>query len=91
MNKIKGLHINSVNIDGIWVHYNIEAVNGRMEIVARFVKDGEEIYKIHNICTPELQGVDMAAKLLDRDYAKKEGVKMIEESKVSKHSPFHKI
>lgn len=31
MNKIKGLHINSVNIDGIWVHYNIEAVNGRKE------------------------------------------------------------
>lgn len=89
MNKIKGLHINSVSVNEIWVHYNIEVVNDRMEIVARFVKNGEEIYKIHNICTPELQGVDMAAKLLDREYAKKEAAKMIEDSKVSKHSPFN--
>lgn len=89
MNKMKGLHINSVSVNGIWVHYNIEAVNDRMEIVARFVKDGAEIYKIHNICTPEFQNSALVAKLLDCEYAKKEAAKMIEDSKVSKHSPFN--
>lgn len=72
------MHINMVTAKGICVKYNIEVVNGEMQVVARFVKDGKEIYKIHKVNDQGEGGVSFIAKLLDREYAIKMAIEMIE-------------
>lgn len=89
---VEDMHINRVSVNDVWVSFDIENVkstsqNGQKEesiqIVAHFLKGGEEIHKIYN-----LGNADKIAKLLNREYAKSEAVRMIEEAKKSAHNPF---
>lgn len=85
------MHINKININGIWVSYDIENVksiqNGikkeDVQAVASFIKDGEVIHKIYKI-----GNFDYCAKLLDMEFGKSEAIRMIESANKSKHSPF---
>lgn len=84
------MHISKINVDGIWVSYDIENVksiqNGikkeDVQAVASFIKDGEVIHKIYKI-----GNFDYCAKLLDREFGKSEAIRMIENANKSKHSP----
>lgn len=89
-----GIHVNTVNVDELWVSYDIENAKTvdkkgqkeeRVYLVANFTKAGERIYTISN-----LGGADEIAKLLDREYAKKKALEMIEQTNKSAHSPFLK-
>lgn len=86
------MHITTVNIDGIWVSFDIENVKStskncikseNIQAVATFTKEGEKIHKIYNI-----GNFEFCTKLLDVDFAKKKAIEMIETSKKSKHNPF---
>lgn len=86
------MNINRVRTNDVWVSFDIENVkstsqngqkNESIQIVAHFIKGGEEIHKIYN-----LGNAEKIAKLLDREYAKSEAVRMIEDAKKSKHNPF---
>ena len=80
------MHINTVKVEDFWVSYDIECVNGEIQIVAHFVKEGKEIY-IYDINNGSTSGAEMVAKLLDTEFAKAETARMIEETNKSKHSP----
>lgn len=75
----------------MWVSYDIKNIKSikdgkkteKVECVATFIKDGEEIHRIYNV-----GDFNFCAKLLDREFAIKEAEKMIEHSNKSKHSPF---
>lgn len=91
------MHINTVNVNGIYVSYNIENVksktqNGKIEeqvqATATFQKNGNIIKKIYNLNNLYFSKFEYCTKLLNDDFAKKEAIQMIETENKSKHSPF---
>lgn len=85
------MHINMIRLNETYVFYDLETVDGEIQIVARFVKNGEEIGKIYKISTFQYQGAEMVAKLLDDDFAIKQAKEIVEEMNKSKHSAFKEI
>lgn len=75
------MHINTVKTKGFYVSYDLETIDGEIQIVARFVKNGQNVHKIYNIRTLTLSGAEMVAKLIDSDFAKKKSEEMIDEAK----------
>lgn len=80
------MHINTVNVKGMFVIFDLEDVNGEIQIVAKFVKDGEEIQKIHKVSSISCSGAEMVAALLDNNFAIKQADEMIEAMNKSMHS-----
>lgn len=80
------MHINTVNVKGMFVIFDLEDVNGEIQIVAKFVKDGEEIQKIHKVSSIGCSGAEMVAALLDNKFAIKQADEMIETMNKSMHS-----
>lgn len=80
------MNINMIKLNETYVFYDLETVYGEIQIVARFVKNGEEIGKIYKISTLQYQGAEMVAKLLDDDFAIKQAEEIVEEMSKSKHS-----
>lgn len=80
------MHINTVNVKGMFVIFDLEDVNGEIQIVAKFVKNGEEIQKIHKVSSIDYSGAEMVAALLDNKFAIKQADEMIETMNKSMHS-----
>lgn len=82
------MHINTVEVNGIWVSYDLEGVDEEIQIVANFTKNGERIYKIYNISELSAHGPKMVVELLNSEFAKRKAQRMIDDLNKSKHSPF---
>lgn len=82
------MHINTVKVGDFWVSYDIENVNGEIEIVATFTKDGETVHRVYNISEVATSKAETVAHLLDAEFAKTKAKHMIDEANKSKQNPF---
>ena len=80
------MHINTVNVKGMFVIFDLEDVNGEIQIVAKFVKNGEELQKIHKVSSRGYSAAEMVAALLDNDFAIKQADEMTKTMNKSTHS-----
>lgn len=79
------IHVNSVNVDGFWCHIEIVKNINRLELQARFMKDGKEIHKVNMG-----QSLKKIIEMSDRENAVTAIRKIIENANKSAHSPFVK-
>lgn len=87
--KTNKLHINMVKVNDCW--YKFELVNSdsiENQIVLTFIKDGDEIGKVHNIKDSSGSVVNTIAHLLNNDFAKKEAEDTIASLKKGKNNIF---
>lgn len=85
------MHIITVKIKDIWVSFDIENMQGKIQITATFTQGGKRIYKVCNVSTMLRQGAELVARLLDREFACFVANDMIERANKSEHSPFRKV
>lgn len=86
---MKKMNINVVKVLEFYVSYDIECVNEELQIVATFVKDGEEIYKVYKITDGVSYGAEVVGKLLNRDFAAKKAEDLIAAARKSIPNVFH--
>lgn len=81
------MHVNTIYLkdNNLWVSYDLEIVNENICLNATFVRDGEQIHKIHKLGT-----FDMLCELKDKDFAIAKAKELIESANRSAHSPFLK-
>lgn len=87
---VNTMHITLVKVKDIYVSFNIESVQEKIQITATFTKDGEVVHKIYNVSTMLCTGTALVAKLLDKEFACFVAKDMIERANASVHSPFRK-